>query len=287
MIASPVLFAYPRRIRGDTFAVPHSLTHMTAALIISLRESFETALIVCVMLAFLRRTETARYDRFIWAGLAAGAAFSLALSVALNLSIRTMPLEWRSITEGVVMIAAAILVGWMTVWMAGKSRSMKMEVEQEMSAHIQTGRALGIFLMSFLSTAREGAEMVIMVQAAMLSGVKLLHAISGVATGITGAAILGWVFFRGMRRISLRHFFAATGIVLLLLGTGLSVRGIGLLAGTPVAAEAHVEEEGLGEEIMEVLLGTSEMPSPLQMAGALLYLSLIGRAWYRASRRNA
>ncbi len=261
---------------------------MTAALIISLRESFETALIVCVMLAFLKRTETARYDRWVWAGLGAGAAFSLALSVVLNLSIRTMPEAWRSTTEGIVMIVAAVLVGWMTVWMASRSRGMKQEVEREMSVHMQAGRALGIFLMSFLSTAREGTEMVIMVQAAMLSGVKMLHAISGVITGISGAALLAWVFFKGMRRISLRHFFAVTGIVLLMLGTGLSVRGIGLIAGTPeTVAETHVEEEEFGEEVLEVLFGTSEIPSPLQMAGGLLYLSLIARAWYRASRRHA
>lgn len=258
---------------------------MTAALIISLRESFETALIVCVMLAFLKRTESASYGRWVWAGLLAGAVFTLSLSAILSVSIRTMPEAWRLTVEGIVMIVAAVLVGWMTVWMAARSRTMRSDVEREMSSHMRAGRAVGIFLMSFLSTAREGTEMVIMVQAAILSGVKLLHAISGVVAGISGAALLAWIFFKGMRRISLRHFFAATGLILLLLGTGLSVRGIGLLDGKQAIVKKE-SEENFGDELLNTFFGANGEPTPLQAAGGVLYACVIGGAWYRASRKR-
>ncbi len=65
-----IFFAYSRDNAADTFDVCAALC-MTTALIISLRESFETALIVCVILAFLKRTEAGSYYRWVWAGLGA------------------------------------------------------------------------------------------------------------------------------------------------------------------------------------------------------------------------
>lgn len=259
---------------------------MTSALLIALRESFETALILCVMLSCMEHRKTEGYDRWIWAGLLAGAAVSVLLSVGMSTALASMPAHWRSTTEAVVMIAAAVLIGWMTVWMASQSRSLKREIEREVSDHLAAGYAFGLFLMSFISTVREGTEMVILIHAVILSGVQVIHALSGALAGISGAAILGFLLFRGLRHIPLRAFFATTGVILLLLGTGLTMRGIGMLGAVEhTHSEAH--EESLLDEVLETFIGTDELPTPLQAGGGLLYIGIIGTAWARASRRRA
>ena len=260
---------------------------MTASLVIALRESLETVLILSVMLTFLQRIHADRSKRWVWAGLCAGITASALFGVLLQTSLAGMPATWRSIAEGIVMILASVFVGWMTIWMTGKSRGMRTDIEQELSGHVIQGKAAGIFLMSFLSTFREGSELVIMVQAAILSGVKVLHALSGVLTGIAGATLLGWCLFQGMRKISLRHFFAVTGIVLLFVGTGLSMRGARLLSTERGVHEASSEGENWMGELLEVSLGSSEMPTPFQAASGILYLSIVGGAWYRAGRKSA
>jgi len=258
---------------------------MTAALIISLRESFETALIVCVMLGFLQRTHNRSYGRWVWAGLAAGCICSIIFSILLHSFLYNVAEEGRMAMEAGIMILAAALVGWMTMWMAQKSKTFKSDVERSMSTHIQSKRVVGIFFMSFLSTVREGTEMVIMIHASILAGTKVLHAISGILAGIVGASLLGWMFFKGIRKISLSYFFVTTGIILLLLGTGLTVRGTGLMTQHESIAEHH--EEGLLEEIFEVLLGTNTVPTPLQAGAGLLYASLVGGLWIQTIRKKA
>src|SRR5437660_190501 len=51
----------------------------------------------------------------------------------------------------------------------------------------------------------------------------------GGALGVRPAAALGWTVFRGGTRLSVRHFFAATSVVLLLIAAGLFSTGLGKL----------------------------------------------------------
>jgi len=49
--------------------------------------------------------------------------------------------------------------------------------------------------------------------------------------GVGTAALLGWLVFRGARRVPLRYFFAGTCALLLLVAAGLASTGVGRLEG--------------------------------------------------------
>src|SRR5437016_6887353 len=53
--------------------------------------------------------------------------------------------------------------------------------------------------------------------------------LAGGVLGVLTAAALGWTVFRGGTRLSVRHFFAATSVVLLLIAAGLFSTGLGKL----------------------------------------------------------
>ena len=64
---------------------------MLSAFLIALREGVEASLVVGIILVYLARTSRTHLVRFVWYGVAAAAALSLAVAVALD--------RWRIVTK--------------------------------------------------------------------------------------------------------------------------------------------------------------------------------------------
>src|SRR6267143_545635 len=76
-----------------------------SALLIALREGVEASLVVGIILVYLSRTGRGRLTRFVWYGVAAAAALSLGVAVALE--------RWRISEdgfEGLMLLIAAVFV---------------------------------------------------------------------------------------------------------------------------------------------------------------------------------
>ena len=83
---------------------------MLSAFLIVLREGVEASLVVGIILVYLSRTSRTSLARFVWYGVAAAAALSLAVAVALE--------RWRISEdgfEGLMLLIAAVLVMVMLV----------------------------------------------------------------------------------------------------------------------------------------------------------------------------
>ena len=196
---------------------------MISAFLIALREGVEAALVVGIILVYLSRTGRQSLARFVWYGVAAAAALSLAVAVALE--------RWRISEdgfEGLMLLVASVFVVTMIVWMNRVARHLKKEIELKVETYAaKAGRAasLGIFLFVFLMVLREGAELALILRAVELSSEGLQTWI-GTIVGIAVAVAVGLFFFKGTLRVPLHRFFAVTSVILVLVAFQLALTGL-------------------------------------------------------------
>jgi FTR1 family protein len=196
---------------------------LLSAFLIALREGVEAALVVGIILVYLSRTGRQHLARFVWYGVAAAAALSLGVAIALE--------RWRISAdgfEGLMLLVAAVFVVTMIVWMNRVARHLKKEIEQKVEVYAErAGRAagLGIFLFVFLMVLREGAELALILRAVELSSEGLLTWI-GTIVGIAAAVAVGLFFFKGTLRVPLHRFFAVTSVILVLVAFQLALTGL-------------------------------------------------------------
>ena len=196
---------------------------MLSALLIALREGVEASLVVGIILVYLSRTGREHLARFVWYGVAAAAALSLGVAVALE--------RWRISEdgfEGLMLLVASVFVVTMIVWMNRVARHLKKEIEAKVEAYAErAGRAAGwgIFLFVFLMVLREGAELALILRAVELSS-EGLQTWVGTIIGISGAVAVGLFFFKGTLRIPLHRFFASTSVILMLVAFQLALTGL-------------------------------------------------------------
>jgi len=196
---------------------------MLSSLVIALREGVEAALVIGIILLYLRRTGRAPLARFVWSGMAAAVVASFAGAVALD--------RWQVNQEGfegLLMLMAAVLVVTMIWWMNRVSRTLKREIEQKVETYAQhatVAAGLGLALFAFLMVLREGIELVLINRAVELSS-EGLGVWIGTALGLAIAVAVGLFFFKGTLRIPLQRFFAATSIILVVVAVQLVITGV-------------------------------------------------------------
>ena len=103
---------------------------MLSAFLISLREGVEASLVVGIILVYLSRTGRQNLAKFVWYGVAAAAALSLAVAVALE--------RWQISQdgfEGLLLLVAAFFVVTMIIWMNRVARHLKKDIEQKVEAY--------------------------------------------------------------------------------------------------------------------------------------------------------
>ncbi len=196
---------------------------MLSAFLISLREGVEASLVVGIILVYLSRTGRQTLAKFVWYGVAAAAALSLAVAVALE--------RWQVSQdgfEGLLLLVAAFFVVTMIIWMNRVARHLKKDIEQKVEAYAaRAGKAAGwgIFLFVFLMVVREGVELAVILRAVELSSAGLQTWI-GTIVGIGASVAVGLFFFKGTLRVPLHRFFAVTSVILMLVAFQLALTGL-------------------------------------------------------------
>ena len=196
---------------------------MLSAFLIALREGVEASLIVGIILVYLSRTNRKHLARYVWGGVAAAVALSLAVAIALdrfNIS--------EDGFEGLLLLVAAFFVVTMILWMNRVARHLKKEIEAKVEAYATragsaAGWGLGLFV--FLMVVREGAELALILRAVELS-TEGLQTWIGTIAGIGAAVAVGLFFFKGTLKVPLHRFFAVTSAILILVAVQLAVTGM-------------------------------------------------------------
>ncbi len=216
---------------------------MLSSLLIALREGVEASLVVGIILVYLSRTGRQHLARFVWYGVAAAAALSLGVALALE--------RWRISEdgfEGLMLLIASVFVITMIVWMNRVARHLKKDIEAKVEAYAEkagSAAGWGIFVFVFLMVLREGAELALILRAVELSSEGLQTWIGTIA-GIAGAVAVGLFFFKGTLRVPLHRFFAATSVILMLVAFQLALTGLHELSEARWLPSSKVEMAILG-----------------------------------------
>jgi len=196
---------------------------LLSAFLIALREGVEASLIVGIILVYLSRTNRTHLARFVWGGVAAAVALSLAVAIALerfNIS--------EDGFEGLLLLVAALFVVTMIIWMNRVAKHLKKEIESKVETYAaKAGSAAGwgLALFVFLMVLREGAELALILRAVELS-TEGLQTWIGTIVGIGAAIAVGLFFFKGTLKVPLHRFFAVTSVILILVSVQLAVTGL-------------------------------------------------------------
>lgn len=248
------------------------------ALVITLREGVEVALVVGLILAYLSRTGRAALNHWVYAGLLVAVLVSIAGAVAFRL-IGLDP--ENEILEGALLAVAAVLVATLVFWMWRASRHIKQHVEDRLEALATAGsrrQKWSLFGLTFFMVFREGVEIILFLAALSLTAAGgLLNFIGGTA-GIGLAVLFGFLFAKGALRIDLQRFFAVTGLVLMLLvvrllaGSVHEFSEVGLLPSTPteLAVVGFIVQDTTSIIILIVLIALpalSMLPSLFRRSG--------------------
>ena len=249
---------------------------MLSAFLIALREGVEAALVVGIILVYLSRTGRSYLTRFVWYGVAAAAALSLGVAVALE--------RWHISEdgfEGLMLLAASVFVATMIVWMNRVARHLKMQIEEKVELYAErAGKAagLGIFLFVFLMVLREGAELALILRAVELS-TEGLQTWIGTIAGMGAAVAVGLFFFKGTLRVPLHRFFAVTSVILMLVAFQLALTGVHELSEARWLPSSKAEMAILGPIVR------NELFFFVFIFGAAMLLIL--REWQAASQAKA
>lgn len=249
---------------------------MLPAFLIALREGVEASLVVGIILVYLARTGRSQLARFVWYGVVAAVALSLAVAVLLE--------RWRISEdgfEGVMYLVAAAFVITMILWMNRVARHLKKEIEQKIETYVgRAGAAAGwgIFFFVFLMVLREGAELAIILRAVELS-TEGLQIWIGTLVGIGAAVAVGVFFFKGTLRVPLHRFFAVTSVILILVAIQLALTGLHELSEAQWLPSSKAEMAVIGPVVR------NELFFFVLIFGAATLLVL--REWQSASHAKA
>lgn len=224
-----------RLVSGDV--APAAI--MSNAALIVFREGLEAVLILASLLASLRMGTRRHLRTPLWVG-AGLALLASALTWVLARTMLTALARYGERLEAVVsLIAVAVLLlilNWFfhemywTGWMANFHQQKHRLVQQG------AGQFVGLLVLGFSSIYREGFETVLFLQALVLDAGNAV-VLAGVAIGLAGTVVVGWLVFGLQARLPHKKMLIATGVLIgavLLMMVGNTVHVLQVVGWLPI-----------------------------------------------------
>jgi high-affinity iron transporter len=260
---------------------------MIATFIISWRETIEAALLVGILLVYLKKIGQSRHFKYVYAGVGFGIAASLLFAWLSNKASFLFEGIGEDILNAGILLLAVIMLTYMVIWMAESAKNIKGEIHQKVNQAIEQQKLLALTFLAFSGVFREGIEMVLFLwgifiqnqQAATIT-LSLLSGLSGMALAI----LVAWLFFKGFGHIDMKLFFQATGAILLFMSAGMLITAIGKLesAGLIPALRMQIwnsswilDDRTLLGHLLSGFLGYRAKPSLMEVLAYLLYFTAI------------
>lgn len=194
--------------------------------LLGLREGFEAALVVSILIAFLVKTGDRQALKWVWAGVAAAIILSVTIGAVLTFGTESLSFQTQELVGGSLSILAVALVTGMIFWMRSTARTIAADLRGKLGDAVRLGPVAVVFV-AFLSVGREGLETAVFFYAAVqTAGGGTSQPLIGFVIGILVAVLLGWLLYRGAVRINLAKFFKVTGILLVIVAAGVLAYGL-------------------------------------------------------------
>lgn len=272
-------------VRGSHPVPPYRCEAMVGAFLILLREGFEAALVLGIILAVLVRLGHREHLRYVYLGALTALGASIGFAGVADGVSGMFDGAGQEVLNGFVLAAAAAMITYVMVWLRGSRR----ELESQLSAEVHrraAGRGVGVFLLAFLAVFREGAESVLFLWGVLAGGRgDTASLVTGAALGLAAAVLIAWALFQGGRRVPLRTFFNVTTVLLVVLAAGMVAHAVGFwvavdwlpaLAYSVWDTSAILPEGSALGEVLAILVGYNANPTLMEILAYGAYLAAVG-----------
>jgi high-affinity iron transporter len=255
---------------------------MLSSFLLALREGFEIALILGIVLGALHQFKRRDLVPMVQLGSAIALLISVVGGVALTLMGAAFEGRAEEIFEGVMMWTAAGVLTWMILWMQSRAHRIKQMLQEEVGAAARVGKT-ALFLLAFVAVLREGIELALFLTASVFAA-GVSQTVLGAVAGLAVAALLGWGLYRASIKLNMRRFFQVTGILLVLFAAGLVAHGMhefneaGLIPGIVEHVwdtNAVLDENSAAGQILKTLFGYNGNPSLSEVLAYLTYFTVL------------
>jgi len=258
---------------------------MLATAIIVFREVLEAALIIGIVLAATQGVP--RRSAWVARGIGAGVFGSVVVAGFAQTIAAAAAGAGQEVFNAAVLFAAVAMLGWHNVWMTRHSRELTQSANR-LGAAVRAGTQPLWALSSAVGLAvlREGSEVVLFlygIAAAGDSGPAALAA--GGALGLVAGVTAGAALYLGLVSIPLRHLFAVTSWLVLLLAAGMASQAAAFLVqadllpplGTGLWDTSFLlSEDSVPGRVLHTLIGYTAQPAGIQLVFYLATLAVIG-----------
>ncbi len=257
---------------------------MLSSGIIVFREVLEAALVIGIVLVATKGVA----GRNLWIGGGILVGLLGAAIVAFSTEAITMSLEGmgQEVLNAAILYIAAAVIGWSVVWMKSHGRQLAAHMN-EVGRGVSQGE-LPMHMLSIvvgLAVLREGAETVLFLYGiSAVPGSQGSMMLIGGLLGLVAGSAIGVMMYLGLLRISSKHLFTVTSLLLAFLAAGMASQATGFLISVgqlPALVEgvwdssALLSEQSLVGEFLHVLIGYESRPAASQLVVYGLTLAAI------------
>jgi len=256
---------------------------MIGSIIIVFREVLEAALIIAIVFGASRGIAQRTY--WIGGGIVAGVLGAGVIALFAGAISNAIEGTGQELFNAGVLLTAVLMLAWHNAWMAVRGRALASELRQigqDVKVGVRPLAALGIVVA--LAVLREGAESVLFLYSLATSGAGWPSTLLGAFIGLSAGVVLGWVVYRGLLVIPLKHFFDAVSWMVLLLASGLAATAAGFLYQAGVVptlgrqiwdtSNILAQDSWLGM-MLHILVGYTDRPMGIQIVFYLVTLGSI------------
>ncbi len=271
---------------------------MLATVIIVFREVLEASLIIGILAAATRHVPGS--GRWLVAGLLAGLAGSGVVAASTDAIGSLASGIGQEIFNAIVLGIAVLMLAWHNIWMASHGAALAVDARLVGNSIRDENSECSVLLVIVgLAVLREGSETVLFLYGIAVSndGGQTSMLLGGMIGMLAGIAV-GYLIYAGLLRVPLRWFFAATGLLVLLLAAGMASQVARFLIQADLLpslaaplwdTSAALPENGLPGMLLHSLIGYDSRPAGMQMVFfiAALIAIFIGMKWAARPRRDA
>jgi high-affinity iron transporter len=275
------------------------------SLLITFREALEAALIVTIMITYLRKIGKQELNKYSYLGAGTAVIVSFLIGIALQTFYGGLGKVGEQLFEGVASLTAVVVLTGMIFWMTKHSKEIKGELEGKIDQAVTQSEVYSIAVLSFVAVVREGLETVLFLTATFVQ--DRIGTIVGAVLGIAIVLVLSMLLMKGTLNLEISRFFKVTSILLLIFGAGLAGYGVhelieagegsgldfGVLGEKPFDINPPLNpdgtyplfhENGIVGSILKALVGYDGNPEWLRLIVYLGYWVIIGTYLYTQYR---
>ncbi|MES2366367.1 MAG: FTR1 family protein [Pseudomonadota bacterium] len=262
---------------------------MLATAIIMFREVLEAALIIAIVLGASRGI--VGRGRWVATGIGLGLVGASIVAILAAEISSAFSGNGQAILDAGILLSAVAMLTWHNVWMSAHGRQLAAELSA-VGADVQTGKRplAALLVITLVAVMREGSEAVLFLWAIAAGGGHNSNMVMGGVGGVAAGVLVGFLLYRGLLRIPVRHFFSITSWLILLLAAGLAAQAAGFLnqagllpaLGNTVWNTSHIlSQSSLFGQFLHILVGYVARPSGIQLVfyvGTLMTILLLMRS---------